>query len=169
MTRNDIIVRPAGDADVPAITAIYGHWVETGTASFELQAPAADEMRGRMAGYRDAGYPYLVAEAGGEIVGYAYAGAYRPRPAYRFTAEDSIYLHPDATGRGAGRRLLDALLAELRADGFRSVIAIVGDPEVNRASIGLHRAAGFRHFGTASRIGYKFDRWLDVAYLQLEF
>ncbi|PJK31178.1 GNAT family N-acetyltransferase [Minwuia thermotolerans] len=165
----DVRVRDTRDDDMAAITAIYAHWVETGTASFELEAPSQAEMRRRFAGYRESGFPWLTAERQGEVIGYAYAGAYRPRPAYRFTAEDSIYLHPGATGHGAGRLLLGALLDRLRADGFRSVIAVIGDPGVNRASVALHGAAGFAPFGVARRIGFKFERWLDVAYMQLEF
>ncbi len=102
------------------------------------------------------------------LVGYAYAGAYRPRPAYRFTAEDSIYLHRDAAGPGWGKLLLDALLERLKAEGYRSVIGIVSD-EINAASVAVHRKAGFREFGRAEGIGFKFDRWIDVSYLQLMF
>lgn len=167
-SETDLTVREAQPSDIPAIAAIYRHWVETSTASFELAAPDEAEMQRRFDAVRAGGYPYLVAEAGGTVAGYAYAGAYRPRPAYRFTAEDSIYLAPGFTGRGAGRQLLDVLLTELRRRGHRSVIAVISDPDANAASVGLHRAAWFVHFGTAVRIGFKFDRWLDVAYMQLE-
>ncbi|WP_416900056.1 MAG: N-acetyltransferase family protein [Minwuia sp.] len=161
------MVRSAGAGDIPAITDIYRHWVETSTSTFELEAPSDDEMQRRFEGYLEAGYPYLAATVGERVAGYAYAGAYRPRPAYRFTAENSIYVSPDAVGTGIGRLLLRALLDRLEADGYRSVIAVVGDPDANRASIALHQSAGFREFGRAKAIGFKFERWLDVAYLQL--
>lgn len=164
-----ITIRDALESDVQQITEIYAHWVETGTMSFELTAPDADEMLGRFRAVLDAGYPYLAMESDGVLVGYAYAGAYRPRPAYRFTAEDSIYLHRDAAGPGWGKLLLDALLERLKAEGYRSVIGIVSDPEINAASVAVHRKAGFREFGRAEGIGFKFDRWIDVSYLQLMF
>lgn len=165
----EFLVRDARPGDVPRITDIYAHWVQTGTMSFELEAPDEPEMLKRFNAILDGGYPYLALEQGGELLGYAYAGAYRPRPAYRFTAEDSIYLHRDAGGRGLGKVLLDALLGRLKADGYRSVIGIVSDPEVNASSVALHRKAGFREFGRAEGIGFKFDRWIDVSYLQLVF
>lgn len=163
----EIVIRDACAGDIAAITCIYAHWVNTGTMSFELTAPDETEMAARFKAIKDAGYPYLTMEEAGTVIGYAYAGAYRPRPAYRFTAEDSIYLDRDAGGRGLGKLLLDALLERLREDGYRSVIGIVSDPEVNASSIALHQKAGFREFGRAEGIGFKFDRWIDVSYLQL--
>jgi L-amino acid N-acyltransferase YncA len=163
------VVRDATESDVGRLTGIYAHWVKTGTMSFELEAPDEAEMLVRFRAVKRAGYPYLVMEEGGVIVGYAYAGAYRPRPAYRFTAENSIYLAKDAGGRGLGSILLQALLKRLKSDGYRSVIGIVSDPEVNASSVALHAKAGFREFGRAEGIGFKFDRWIDVAYLQLKF
>lgn len=165
--RDTPLIRAATEADIAAITAIYAHWVETGTMSFELEPPDEAEMLRRFRATVDSGYPYLAMEEGGDLVGYAYAGAYRPRPAYRFTAEDSIYLHKEAGGQGLGLILLNDLLDRLRADGYRSAIGIVSDPEVNAASIAVHKKAGFREFGRAEGIGFKFDRWIDVSYLQL--
>lgn len=164
---NGVNIRDAREADVRAITRIYAHWVETGTMSFELTAPDDEEMARRYWSVLDAGYPYLVLEDKGDVLGYAYAGAYRPRPAYRYTAENSIYMRHDAGGRGLGRMLLNALLERLRTGGYRSVIGIISDPDRNAASVQLHRAAGFVEFGRAKEIGHKFGRWIDVAYLQL--
>lgn len=164
---NGVTIRDAHEGDIGAITRIYAHWVETGTMSFELEAPGEEEMTRRYWSVLDAGYPYLVLEENGALMGYAYASAYRPRPAYRYTAENSIYLREDAGGRGLGRMLLEALLDRLRTDGYRSVIGIISDPDRNAASVKLHRAAGFVEFGRAKEIGHKFGRWIDVAYLQL--
>ena len=159
-------IRPASADDIPAITAIYGHWVETGTSSFELQAPDAAEMLSRFTALKDKELPWLAATRDGALVGYAYAGLYRPRPAYRFTLEDSIYLAPDAVGTGIGRPLLSALIDTCRDLGSRNLIGIVGDPQTNQGSVALHRALGFEPIGTARQIGFKFDRWLDVMTLQ---
>lgn len=159
-------IRPASADDIPAITAIYGHWVETGTSSFELQAPDAVEMLSRFTALKEKDLPWLAATRDGALVGYAYAGLYRPRPSYRFTLEDSIYLAPEAVGTGIGRPLLTALIDTCRDLGSRNLIGIVGDPDTNRGSVALHRALGFEPIGTARRIGFKFDRWLDVMTLQ---
>ena len=159
-------IRPATAEDIPAITAIYGHWVETGTSSFELQAPDEGEMQARFAALKQKDLPWLAATRDGALVGYAYAGLYRPRPAYRFTLEDSIYVAPDAVGTGIGRPLLTALIEACRGLGCRNLMGIVGDPETNRGSVALHRALGFEPVGTARQIGFKFDRWLDVLTMQ---
>ncbi|MDF1719591.1 MAG: GNAT family N-acetyltransferase [Minwuia sp.] len=159
-------IRPATLDDVPAITAIYAHWVETGTSSFELTAPDTCEMRARFTALLDKDLPWLAATRGGAVVGYAYAGLYRPRPAYRFTLEDSIYLAPDAVGTGIGRPLLSALIDACRVAGCRNLMAIVGDNATNTGSVRLHIALGFEPVGTARNIGFKFDRWLDVMTLQ---
>jgi L-amino acid N-acyltransferase YncA len=159
-------IRPATPADIAAITAIYRPAVLTGTASFELDPPSEDEMLRRFRAIADAGYPYLVAELGGRVAGYAYANAYRTRPAYRFTVEDSVYIAPDAQGKGAGRALLDRLISSCRSDGFRLMIAVIGD-SAQSASIALHRRAGFRFCGTIHCVGYKFDRWLDSVIMEL--
>ena len=134
-------VRPATPADIPAITRIYAHSVRTGTASFELEPPDEAEMARRMQVLFDGGYPYIVAEIGGAIAGYAYAGSYRPRPAYRFSVEDSIYIDPSAQRRGVGRVLLQQLIEECERRGFRQMIAVIGD-SAQTPSIELHRALG---------------------------
>jgi phosphinothricin acetyltransferase len=159
-------IRPATLADIPAITAIYAHAVRHGTASFELEAPDETEMKRRMSSLRDGGFPYLAAEERGTLLGYAYAGLYRTRPAYRFSLEDSIYMAPDRQGRGIGRVLLDALIEESAALGFRQMIAVIGDSPTQVASVALHRAAGFAMVGTLDSVGYKFDRWLDTVLMQ---
>jgi phosphinothricin acetyltransferase len=158
-------IRPATLADIPAITRIYANAVTHGTASFELQPPDEAEMKQRMTALLDGGFPYLAADAGGELLGYAYAGYYRTRPAYRFTVEDSIYIAPQAQRRGVGRALLDALIVESEHRGFRQMLAVIGD-SANAASIELHRAAGFRMVGTFENVGYKFGRWLDSVMMQ---
>jgi phosphinothricin acetyltransferase len=165
MAMREIFVRPATADDIPAITAIYGQAVHEGTASFEIEVPDEPEMRRRYEELRAAGYPYLVAERRGIILGYAYAGLYRTRPAYRWTVEDSVYVDVAAQRRGVGRALLHQLIAESEARGFRQMIAVVGDTE-NAGSIELHRAAGFRMVGTLEHVGYKFGRWLDSVLMQ---
>jgi phosphinothricin acetyltransferase len=159
-------IRPATLADIPAITAIYGDAVRHGTASFELDAPDEAEMRRRMASLLDGGFPYLAAEDGGTVAGYAYAGLYRTRPAYRFSLEDSIYIAPGRQGQGIGKALLDALLVESEARGFRQIIAVIGDSPTQVPSVALHRAAGFEMVGTLAAVGYKFGRWLDSVLMQ---
>lgn len=159
-------LRPATAADIPAITAIYRPAVLTGTASFELEPPDEAEMLRRFRAVTEGGYPYFVAELDGRVVGYCYANAYRTRPAYRFTVENSVYIAPDVQGKGVGRTLLDSLIATCRDDGFRLMIAVVGDT-ANVASISLHQRAGFRHCGTIHSVGYKFGRWLDSVIMEL--
>jgi len=157
-----LTIRDSRDDDVPAIAAIYGHWVTHGLASFELEAPDAAEIARRRAAVRDAGYPYLVAEGeGGRVLGYAYASAWRTRPAYRFGCENSVYVAPDAARAGAGRALLGALIARCEARGLRLMIAVIGD-SANAASIGLHRAMGFAHAGLLPATGWKHGRWVDT-------
>ncbi len=158
-------IRPAAPADIPDITRIYAHAVLHGTASFELEPPDETEMARRQRELLDGGYPYIAAELGGSLVGYAHAGPYRTRPAYRFSVEDSVYIDPAAQRRGFGRVLLDRLIAEAEARGFRQMIAVIGD-SAQTASIELHRAAGFRRIGTIEHVGYKFDRWLDSVLMQ---
>ena len=157
---NEAKVRPATVADVAAITAIYQPAVLQGTATFELEPPDEPEMLRRFKAITEAGYPYFVAELGGRVVGYAYANAYRTRPAYRFTVEDSIYLAPEAQGKGIGRSLLKALIDTSTAKGYRLMVAVIGDSR-QYGSIALHRSAGFTFCGTIHSVGYKFDRWLD--------
>jgi len=158
-------IRPATPADIPAITRIYAHAVRHGTASFELEPPDEAEMTRRQRALLDGGYPYLVAEIDGSVAGYAYAGPYRTRPAYRFSVENSIYVAPQAHRRGIGRVLLDALIVESEMRGYRLMIAVIGD-SAQAPSIALHRAAGFKMVGAFEGVGYKFDRWLDSVLMQ---
>jgi phosphinothricin acetyltransferase len=160
-----VSVRSATPADVPAITRIYAHAVKHGTASFELDPPDEAEMARRQRTLLDGGYPYIIAEIDGALAGYAYAGPYRPRPAYRFSVEDSIYVDPDAQRRGVGRVLLEHLIEECERRGFRQMIAVIGD-SAQAPSIELHRALGFRMIGAVQNVGYKFGRWLDSVNMQ---
>jgi L-amino acid N-acyltransferase YncA len=160
-----LTVRPAAAADIPAIAAIYSPAVLTGTASFEVDPPDEAEMLRRFEAITGAGYPYFVAEFEGRIAGYAYASAYRTRPGYRFTVEDSVYVATDAQGKGVGKALLERVIARCRDDGFRLMIAVIGD-SANFASITLHRRLGFRYCGTIHSVGYKFGRWLDSVLMQ---
>ena len=160
-----ILVRPSVDADIPALTAIYAHAVIHGTASFELEPPSEAEMARRRAALLADGYPYLVAEAGGGVAGYAYAGAYRTRPAYRSTVEDSVYVAPALQGAGTGRALLGALIQACEVRGFRQMVAVIGD-SASEGSRRLHEALGFRLVGTLQAVGYKHGRWLDSVLMQ---
>lgn len=165
-----IDIRAAREADLPAVQAIYAHHVRTGTGSFELEPPDLAEMTNRFHAVRANGMPYLVALSQGpspEVMGYAYANWFRPRKAYRFTVEDSIYLAPQAQGRGLGRRLLEALIRECEALGCRQMIAVIGDSQ-NLGSIGVHARCGFRNSGVLRSSGWKFDRWLDTVFMQRE-
>jgi L-amino acid N-acyltransferase YncA len=159
------MIRAAAPADIPAITAIYAEAVRTGTASFELEPPDAAEMRARFDALTGRDYPFLVADLGGQIAGYAYAGPYRSRAAYRFTLENSVYVHADWQGKGVGRALLNALIATAEAQGFRQMIAVIGDSR-NTASIRLHEAAGFEMIGTHRAVGRKHGQWLDTVQMQ---
>lgn len=155
-------LRDCGPADIPAIAAIYGHWVTHGVASFELEPPDAEEMGRRRAAILAGGYPYLVAEdEGGRVVGYAYASAWRTRPAYRFGCENSVYVAPDAGRGGVGRAMLGALIARCEARGLRLMVAVIGDSG-NAPSIGLHRAMGFTPAGLLPATGWKHGRWVDT-------
>src|SRR5450631_309061 len=158
-------IRPAAAADLPAITAIYDHAVRYGTATFELIAPDLSEMTRRFDVLMDGGYPYFVAALEGQVIGYAYAGAYRPRPAYRFTVENSVYLEPAIHRRGIGLKLLQRLIAESEARGYRQMIAVIGD-SANAGSIGVHMKCGFQMIGTHPDVGFKFGRWLDTVMMQ---
>ena len=153
-------IRESRDSDLPTITAIYGHAVLHGLASFELDPPDAVEMARRRAAILDAGYPYLVAEQDGETIGYAYAGPYRTRPAYRCVVENSVYVAPDSQQAGIGRALLPALIARCEAAGFRIMVAVIGDSG-HDASIRLHAACGFAHAGLLPAVGWKHGRWVD--------
>jgi L-amino acid N-acyltransferase YncA len=159
-----LTIRPAAAHDVAAIAAIYAHAVLHGTASFELEPPGESEMARRMQALLDGGYPYLVAEADG-VVGYAYAGPYRTRPAYHWTVEDSVYIAAQAHRRGVGRALLAELIEESERRSFRQMIAVIGDSR-QLPSIELHRALGFRHIGTLAAVGFKHGSWLDTVLMQ---
>jgi L-amino acid N-acyltransferase YncA len=159
-------IRPAAAADLPAVTEIYEHAVRYGTATFELIPPDLAEMTRRFGVLMDGGFPYFVAALEGQVIGYAYAGAYRPRPAYRFTVENSVYLQPAIHRRGIGLQLLQRLIAESEARGYRQMIAVIGD-SANAGSIGVHTKCGFRMIGTHPHVGFKFGRWLDTVMMQL--
>ena len=158
-------IRAAAPTDLPAITAIYRHAVLHGTATFELDPPDLAEMTRRYEALAAAGFPYLVAVMEDIVVGYAYAGPYRPRPAYRFTVENSVYLEPAAQGRRIGTRLMQDLIAASEQRGYRQMIAVIGD-SANAASIGVHARAGFEMIGTHPTVGFKFGRWLDTVMMQ---
>jgi len=160
-------IRPAIAADLPFVTEIYAEAVRHGTATFELVAPDLAEMTRRFQALTDGGFPYLVAVLEGRVVGYAYASSYRPRPAYRFTVENSVYLQPAIHRRGIGQQLLQRLIAECEANGFRQMIAVIGD-SANAASIGIHSRCGFQMIGTHPNVGLKFGRWLDTVMMQRE-
>jgi L-amino acid N-acyltransferase YncA len=160
-----VTLRAADPSDIPAITAIYRDSVLNGTASYELTPPGEAEMAQRFAAIVEKRYPYLAAvDEAGALIGYAYASAFRTRPAYRWMVEDSIYLAPEARGRGVGRLLLDQLVAQCEALGFRQMIAVIGG--AHPASVGLHRAAGFEEIGRIKGSGHKQGRWLDTILMQ---
>jgi len=160
-----LTLRPCRADDLAAIQAIYAAAVTGGTASFEIEPPDLTEMQARWQKVVTAGFPYLVALRQGAVVGYAYAGAYRPRPAYRGTVENSVYVAPAAQGLGVGRALMQALIAECTGAGFRQMVAVIGD-SANAASIGLHRSLGFAPVGTLHSVGWKHGRWLDSVLMQ---
>ena len=155
-------------SDLPAITALYAREVESGTATFETSPPDIDEMTRRLAAVKRLALPWLVAEVDGGFAGYAYASPFRPRPAYRYGVEVSIYVGDGARRRGVGRALLEALIAEARAMKLRHLISAISDSDTSAASIALHGALGFRHAGVYRQVGWKFERWLDVTLMQLD-
>lgn len=160
------IIRPSRDQDIAAITAIYAHHVLRGTGTFEVEPPTEEEMAQRRADVLSKGLPYLVAQDQGRVIGYAYCNWFKPRPAYRFSAEDSIYLAADTSGQGTGRALLAELAAQAERAGMRKLIAVIGD-STNAASIGVHRSAGFEHVGVLKACGWKFGKWLDVVLMEM--
>jgi L-amino acid N-acyltransferase YncA len=159
------VVRDAAEEDLPAIQAIYSHHVLHGLGTFELDPPPVAEMTRRWQGVTEQGMPYLVSVDDGRVTGYAYAGPYRPRPAYRFAVENSVYIAPDGARRGYGRLLVSALIERCTALGHRQMLAVIGD-RGNDGSIGLHRSLGFEEVGSLPAVGYKHDRWVDVVIMQ---
>ena len=158
-------IRASTPQDIPHITRIYAHHVLHGTGTFETEAPQDAEMARRRDEVLGRQLPYLVAEQEGQVVGFAYANWFKPRPAYRFSAEDSIYVDDAMRGQGVGKLLLHALMAQCEAVGIRKLIAVIGD-SANQGSVGVHTAAGFRHVGTMQAVGWKFGRWLDVVMME---
>ena len=161
-------IRDATEDDLGPIARLYGHETLNGTATFELEPPTRDEMARRFATVQRHGLPWLVAEVDGAFAGYAYASPFRPRPAYRYGVEGSIYVEPAARGHGIGRALLEALVGRVRAMGLRHIIGAISDSDSSAASIALHRALGFRDAGVYRQVGWKFDRWLDVTLMQMD-
>ena len=159
------LIRPSCDADLDAITRLYAHHVLHGTGTFETTPPSAAEMATRRADVLSKGLPWLVVEEDGAVLGFAYGNWFKPRPAYRFSVEDSIYLAPEAAGQGLGRALLAELLSALERAGVRRVMAVIGDT-ANSGSIGVHRALGFEPAGSIPACGWKFGRWLDIVFMQ---
>jgi L-amino acid N-acyltransferase YncA len=164
---SNIAIRAATPADLDRITEIYADAVTHGTASYELEPPSRAEMGNRFDSLTAGGFPYLVADQDGVVLGYAYAGPFRPRPAYRFVIEDSVYVAPEAKGRGVGSLLMQALIETARAAGFRQIIAVIGDGHADSASVRLHEKLGFRPSGRLEGSGYKHGRWLDTVFMQL--
>jgi phosphinothricin acetyltransferase len=167
MAPDDITLRPVRPSDLEAITAIYAEAVRSGTSTYELDPPDLAEMTARFEAQRTYGYPAIVAESAAGVLGYAYAGPFRARPAYRFMVEDSIYLAPTAQRLGLGLRLLQRLIAECEALGFRQMLAVIGDGRADSGSVRLHARAGFVHSGRIAGSGYKHGRWLDTVLMQL--
>ena len=162
---SDADIRPAGPQDIPAITRIYADAVEHGTATFEIEPPDEAEMARRQHALLANDLPYLVAEQAGIVAGYAYAGRYHARPAYRWSVEDTIYVAPALHRQGLGRLLMSRLIVEAEARGFRQMIAVIGD-STNAASVALHAVVGFRLIGTLQCVGFKHGRWLDTVLMQ---
>lgn len=158
-------IRPAADSDIASITAIYSHYVLHGTGTFETTPPDTTDMAARRADVLSKGLPYLVLEDAGAVIGFAYCNWFKPRPAYRFSAEDSIYLAPAAAGKGLGRLLLVELMAQAERSGVRKLIAVIGD-SANLGSVGVHRSCGFESAGVLRGCGWKFERWLDVVLME---
>lgn len=155
------LIRTSQPEDIPAISAIYAHHVLHGTGTFELEPPSQQEMASRRSEVLAKGLPYLVAVDGKQVLGFAYCNWFKPRPAYRFSAEDSVYVAPDAQGLGLGRALLTELVAQAEKAGVRKLIAVIGD-SANTGSIAVHRSVGFSHVGVLKSCGWKFDQWRDV-------
>ena len=162
---SDFDIRPFSWADIPQITAIYRHYVLNSTATFDTEPPSESLMAtGKFAPMVEAGHPLYVAERDGELLGYAYASVYRPRPAYRFTCEDTVYCAPDAQGQGVGTALVETVIDRARAFGFKQMIGVI--TAESKGSIRLHEKLGFRVVGQYQAVGFKFDRWLDIVHMQ---
>ncbi len=159
------IIRPSPPEDLSAITAIYQHHVLNGTGTFEIEPPSQEDMTARRADVLGKGLPYLVIEENGQVLGFAYCNWFKPRPAYRFSAEDSIYLAPNASGKGWGRLLLAELCRAAEVAGIRKLIAVIGD-SANEGSIGVHKSLGFQSVGVVKSCGWKFNRWLDIVMME---
>ena len=159
------MIRPSQDYDIPAVTAIYSHHVLHGTGTFETAPPTEQDMASRRSDVLSKGLPYLVIETEDGVLGFAYCNWFKPRPAYRFSAEDSVYLASAAAGKGLGRLLLEELVAQAERAGVRKLIAVIGD-STNLGSIGVHKACGFQHVGVLANCGWKFERWLDVVLME---
>jgi L-amino acid N-acyltransferase YncA len=160
----ELVIRDANETDAEAVQAIYAHHVLNGTASYDIEPPSVDFIRDKIRQIREAGWPFVIGELESEIAGYAYATQFRDREAYRFTAEDSIYVHPQMTGRGVGKRLLKSLLERSAESDFRTIVAVIGGAEP--ASIAVHSALGFEEVGRLKAVGWKKERWLDSVYMQ---
>lgn len=158
------LLRPFAWGDIPDLTAIYRHYVETSVVTFDLEPPTELKMAEKFGAIAAAGHPLIVAETEGKVIGYAYASTYRPRPAYRFTCEDSVYLHPQATGRGLGSLLLARLIEDARGLGLKQMLAVI--TAGTSSSIALHEKFGFRHIGRHEKLGFKFDAWHDIVHMQ---
>ncbi len=164
---SSLVVRDAVEGDLDRITEIYADAVVNGTATYELEPPTRAEMGERFAALKAVDYPYIVSDTERGVMGYAYAGPFRARPAYRFIVEDSIYIAPEAKGRGLGRMLLSQLIVESRERGFRQLVAVIGDGSPTSPSVKLHERLGFSHSGVLHGSGYKHERWLDTVFMQL--
>jgi phosphinothricin acetyltransferase len=160
-----MIVRDATEADAGSLAAIYGDAVLHGFGTFEEEPPSAADMDARRRAVQAQGMPYFVAELDGQVLGFAYAGPFRPRAAYRYTLEDSVYVSPDAKGKGIGRAMLSAVIAACEALGIRQLMAVIGDSG-NSGSIGLHRSLGFEQTGVGRSVGFKHGRWVDIVHMQ---
>lgn len=161
----EAVIRTAKADDLPQIQAIYAHYVTAGVSTFEIDPPDLAEMTRRFEALTGGGYPYIVAEAGGAVGGYAYAGPYRTRPAYRHTVEDSVYVAPGHVGLGLGRRLVEEIIRRSAEAGFRQMVAVISDDE-STVSIHLHARCGFEHVGVLKNVGYKMGRWIDSTLMQ---
>jgi L-amino acid N-acyltransferase YncA len=161
---SELSIRAYHPGDIPAVTKIYGHYVRETVITFETEEPGEAEMANRFATITGKGHPLLIGEMDGKVIGYAYASTYRPREAYRFTCEDSIYLAPEAVGQGIGGRMLGRLIEEAARAGLKQMIAVITAEREN--SVRLHAKHGFRHVGRYEAVGFKFDRWLDIVHMQ---